>query len=113
MTSRVRAPSQIDNRVALLVAVAVGNVYSITNPEAVYRTGNGNTIASAGAIAVGDLFRDMGKTVVVVNAAGLAVARYRLVQRVGNADAEGVQEVTMYVKVWDAAGTGVAVARSG
>lgn len=114
MTSRLRAPSQIDIRVAYLMGVASGATYSITNPAAIYRTGNGNIISSTQrSIAAGDLFRDMGKTVTVVNAAGIATARYRLVQLVANANAEGVLVDPFYIKVWDAAGAGLVVARAG
>lgn len=114
MTSRVRAPSQIDIRVAYLLGVASGDTYTIANPEAIYRPSATNVIATVAAtIAAGNLFRDMGKTVTVVNAVGLATARYRLVQRVHNAAAEGVSSAPFYVKVWDAAGAGVVVARAG
>ena len=114
MTSRVRAPSQIDIRVAYLMGVASGATYTIANPEAVYRTSQTNVITTVpSTIAAGDLFRDMGKTVTVVNTAGLAIARYRLAQRVHNAAAEGVRSAPVYIKVWDAAGAGVDVARTG
>ncbi len=114
MTSRARAPSQIDSRVAYLRGLASGSAYSITNPEAIYRTGNGNTISTASrSIAAGDLYRDMGKTVTRVNASGQAIERYRLAQLVNNAAAEGVQNATVYIKVWAADGAGVVVARSG
>jgi hypothetical protein len=120
MTSRVRTPSQIDSRVAYLRAIgtaAMGAV-TITYPASIYRTSTDNVIAAAGrAIAVGDLYRDMGKTVTVVNDAGLATARYRLAQLVSHAistpDAEGVRYANVYLKVWAADGSNVVVARSG
>jgi hypothetical protein len=114
MTSRARAPSQIDSRVAYLRGLATGATYLIANPEAIYRTSQTNVITTQSSqIAAGNLFRDMGKTVTRVNAAGLAIERYRLVQRVNNASAEGVQNATVYIKVWSADGAGVVVARSG
>ena len=117
MTSRVRAPSQIDSRVAYLraVATAATGAVTITNPASIYRTSTDNVIAAAArAIAVGDLYRDMGKTVTVVNAAGLAIERYRLAQLVNNSAAEGVKNVNvLYIKVWAANGADVVVVRTG
>ena len=114
MTSRVRAPSQIDSRVGYLRGLATGATYLIANPSAIYRTSATNEITTQSAeIAAGRLYRDMGKTVTRVNAAGLAIERYRLVQRVNNAGTEGVQNSTVYIKVWAADGADVVVARLG
>ena len=118
----VRAPSQIDSRVAFLRAVgtapptstSAGGAVTITYPASIYRTSSNNVIAAAArAIAVGDLYRDMGKTVTVVNTEGLPIERYRLAQLVNNSAAEGVNDVNVYIKVWAANNAGVVVARTG
>ncbi len=101
--------SQIDARVAYLLAVASGNTVTIANAAAVMDNGNA---ATGVAFTSGALFRDMGKTVTFVDAHGLATHRYRLVQKVNAADAEGVQDATEYMLVWAASGAGVKVVRT-
>jgi hypothetical protein len=70
----------------------------------------------------GDLLKDLGRQVILVNAAGVHEALYREVQRVNGAATEGVGGIvdpldgpygTFFVKVWSADGLGVKVLRTG
>jgi hypothetical protein len=70
------------------------------------------------AVAVGTLFKDLGRQLLIKNAAGAHLALFRQVQRVAGANTEGVGGSApswncLFVKVWSAAGTNVCVARAG
>jgi hypothetical protein len=74
------------------------------------------------AFSAGDLLKDLGREVAVVNAEGAHVARYREVQRVNGLSTEGVDGPVdpqdsaygcFFVKVWAADGSGVKVVRTG
>lgn len=67
---------------------------------------------------LGTLFKDLGRQLLVVDAAGTHLALFRQVQLVNGADTEGVGGVSpswncLFVKVWSAAGTNVCVVRTG
>lgn len=65
-------------------------------------------------VAQGQLLKDLGRSVMVVNADGDHLALYREVLRMENAAAEGVGPTPpFFVKVWSADGLGVIVARLG
>ena len=64
----------------------------------------------------GRLLKDLGQEIIIVNTAGLHVARYRHALLLNNATAEGVDGVpgtSFLVRVWAADGTNVDVARTG
>lgn len=111
MSSIHRAASQIESRVAFFIALGSGQLYTIANAAAVMPAA---TLPVQGAsISAGNLYRDMGKTVVILDASGLAAKRYRLVQRVNGADTEGVDAAAEYALVWAADGTAPVLARLG
>lgn len=137
MTSVMRVPSQIGAREKFLIGVRTfdssGGVapadvscggFSITASASV---GNGGVYTSADVsgfagyssnivtITPGMLFRDLGKELVVIDTDEKYLARFRLAAPVSNAFAEGlpVPPANVWLKVWSAAGTGVAVARTG
>jgi hypothetical protein len=127
MTSYESAFAQIDSRSKFLRALATTAEYPLaTTSSAVTSvmtqadfTAN-TTVAESGG-AVGDLYRDLGREVVIVSAYGagaLKLAVYRQVAVMSSATNEGVAGPGSpaeypYVKVWDAAGAGVTVARTG
>lgn len=84
------------------IAVGSGNLYTIANAAAVMP--NSTIVTQGAAFTAGNLFRDMGKTVVILASNGLALQRYRLVQPVNGALTEGVNAGTAYALVWDADG---------
>ena len=90
---------------------------------------SGSTLApTAVTIGSGRLLKDLGRQITIVSAANnLVRSVYRQVQQVNGADSEGVggaadpaptvstaaNYLCFYVKVFDAAGSGVTVARTG
>lgn len=70
-------------------------------------------------LSAGELLKDLGQQIVFTDVNNNHRAIYRRVQRVNGADSEGVggslfdSYGSFYVKVWDAQGTGVYVARTG
>ena len=138
MSSALRAPSQIGAREKFLIGVRAFDSSGGVAPEnattagfsvtASATVGNGGIYTSAEVqalagyssnipnIAVGtSLFRDLGKELVVIDANEKHLARFRLAAPVSNAFAEGLPTTpaNVWLKVWSAAGTGVAVARTG
>jgi hypothetical protein len=81
----------------------------------------GSVPANYVSFDAGVLLKDLGRSVILTNAAGAHLARYRQVQRVNGATTEGVGPAIgldgpygcFFVKVWSADGTGVLVARTG
>jgi hypothetical protein len=142
MTSLLRFPSQIGVREKYLIAVtdisagsgvgaagvaaftldsgaflSVGSVALAANVTGA--DGFAERVAAGGnAIVAGELFRDMGRSITVVDANDSHIALYRNVQLVSGSTTEGVPSdaaysANIYVRVWAADGSGVAVARLG
>jgi hypothetical protein len=73
------------------------------------------------AVAQGELLKDMGRSITIVNDAGAHLALYREVQRVLGSGSEGVGAAgvddgaygTFFIKVWSADGNGVVAVRIG
>ena len=73
------------------------------------------------AVLQGELLKDMGRSMTIVNASGNHVAVFREVQRVNSAANEGVGPAgvddaaygTFFIKTWAADGDGVIVVRIG
>ncbi len=110
--------SQIDSRVAFFRAMnaSSANLVTITNAQATMASPVVTTNGTA--YIAGNVLRDMGKSVTVVNADGLATHRYRSARVVNGEKSEGVRAadvsaVTEYVLVWAASGSGVNVVRLG
>ena len=137
MSSALRAPSQIGAREKFLIGVrafdssggltvidvsccgfsatasaTVGNAGVYTSAEVSAFAGFSTNIPT---IAAGTLFRDLGKEIVVIGTDEKYLVRLRLVAPVSNAFAEGLPTTpaNVWLKVWSADGTGVAVARTG
>lgn len=66
---------------------------------------------SSSSFSTGTLFRDMGKYVTIVDANGMAVSKYALVQRVNGT--EGSSEGNFYVRIFSSTSSGVNVCRTG
>jgi hypothetical protein len=138
MSSTLRTVAQIPARIKYLVALqttgdASDNIlsdkcYAFTCPEGTF-TESLITNTAAAAISLSDiteydlttgqLFKDLGRQVVIYDAATDAhLVIYRQVQLV-NDDATGCEgvpadyPVAHYVRVWAASGAGVRVARTG
>lgn len=92
-------------------SASVGNGGVYTSAEVQTLPGYVSTTTS---IVVGKLYRDLGKEIVVIGTDEKYLARFRLARVVNNATAAGIgADVNVWLKVWSAAGTGVAVARTG
>lgn len=140
MTSVLRSPSQIGVRVKYLIAVAdvSGGVDGASgagvggSPAFTLDAGNfivAGSVATAAEVeavggfanvdvAAGNLYRDMGRSITVVDADGSHIALYRNVQRVSGSTTEGVPSdadysANIYVRVWADDGENIAVARLG
>ncbi|NCY25271.1 MAG: hypothetical protein EBX37_10535 [Alphaproteobacteria bacterium] len=140
MTSILRSPSQIGVREKYLIAVADVSAGSgvAANGVGAFDLSSGFFVGSValasqvtGAtgfaprattggkqIVAGELFRDMGRSITVVDADGNHLALYRNVQLVSGADTEGVLNAAdyganIYVRVWAADGDNIGVARLG
>jgi hypothetical protein len=100
--------------------------YIATSPTVAYASASnpGNSVRTVDisggqvtGIAVGTLFRDMGKVVSIVNANGYTIDKYALVYIVSGGDSsEGAGYAgfaTHYVRIFDHTSTGVTVARLG
>jgi hypothetical protein len=120
------------NVAALSGTGAAGDSIVSLNPattipaQAVVAEDDFTTIFDAGTAysTVGTLFRDLGRSVTVVDAENNHLYRYRQVQRVNGISSEGVHgdatitapnpwTSNLYVLVWSASGSGVNVARTG
>jgi hypothetical protein len=120
MTSVLSEFAQIGPREKYLLAVAA-------TANSVYTPVSGSTITSsmtdtawaavrtaAPTPTVGQLYRDLGKTTTTYSpTTGLSTERFVLAQLVSGASTEGSSGVIRYIRVWSAAGTGVAFARTG
>ena len=67
------------------------------------------------AVSQGSLYRDLGRQIMVVDAMGAHLALFREAMPQANAEAEGIATIgsTVWLCVWRADGTEVAVARTG
>jgi hypothetical protein len=71
-------------------------------------------VPSTTGLAANGLYRDMGREIIVTDAAGVHLQKWRAVQLVSGAATEGVgADNNLYARVWDAAGTNVYVVRTG
>lgn len=76
------------------------------------------TFGDENTYSVGTLFKDLGRQLLIKNAAGTHLALFRQVQLVQGAETEGVGGSApswncLYVKVWSGAGTNICVVRTG
>jgi hypothetical protein len=128
MSSALRSFSQISVRSKFLIAVAA-DICGNSVAESSAFTLDASWPAEIGSIAVagdvdaagvvfsyvaGDLFRDLGRQVMVVDAVGSHVALYREAMPQDNVVAEGVVvDSSVWLRVWAANGVGAHVARLG
>jgi len=138
MSSTLRTVAQIPPRIKYLVAVAATSdasdnilsdlCYSFTCPVGTFSESLITSTAAAAVplasitqdnLALGDLYKDLGRQLVIYDAATDAhLIIYREVQIVDD-DAAGTEGVPIdyptarYVRVWAASGAGVRVARTG
>lgn len=135
MSSASRYPEQIPARVRYFRAV---QSYIPTEPEGfidpgdsaiTFPDGYASSVVRLESLTVnyvafnaGDLLKDLGRTVVVIDSDDRHVARYREVQRVNGPTTEGVGAPVdpldsaygcFFVKTWSANGQGVYVVRTG
>ena len=131
MSSMLRAASQIPVRSKFLIAVAgsesgstVGEASAFTldaswpaeiGSIATLADINANGVASRETYSSGDLFRDLGRQIMIVDEAGVHQALYREAMPQTNADAEGIATIggSVWLRVWAADGSSVNVARLG
>ncbi len=135
MSSTLRKIAQIPARIKYLVAI--DNADSTTNvvtsvscygiqfadPADIpseslvaYPSGGAFTDSTEVNLAQGDLFKDLGRQLVIYDSATDAhLAVFRQVQLVNGAGSEGVGATlpATFIKVWSASGGGVGVARTG
>lgn len=115
MTSVLRSLSQIPVRSKFLVAFAA----DVSGSSAFAGEWMGSVIDAVVGTTVnfaqGALFRDLGREMMLVDAAGAHLALYREAMPQDNADAEGAAlgDASVWLRVWAADGTGVRVARLG
>lgn len=87
----------------------VGTVGTIMTEDAL------DAVATTDDVTLGNLYRDLGRQVMVVDAAGAHLALFREAMPQANADAEGIATIggSVWLCVWRADGSNVAVARTG
>jgi hypothetical protein len=135
MSSVLRYPGQIPARIRYFLAV---QSYTPQDQEGTIDSGDSAITFPDGytasivvedsltvnyvAFSTGDLLKDLGRNVIVVDSENRHIARYREVQRVNGADTEGVNGRVdpldsaygcFFVKTWSADGLGVYVVRTG
>jgi hypothetical protein len=114
--SLLRSVAQIDTRVKFLVARASTATYTVktgsTTKFVMSETEfDAATDVNAGAVSAGDVLKDMGKSVTLVDAEGQHIATMRAVQLQNGVNSEGVDggwesiPVT-YVSTWTSDSTG-------
>jgi hypothetical protein len=137
MSSVLRAPSQIPVRAKYLIVdlsqnpagtgASTGEAFDLSAGKSWPIDGNGRSVmldSELNSIAVrvdllqGQLYRDLGRQVVVVNAYGDHLAHFRAAQIVSGPATEGVPASTnagfeLYVCVWSATAGQVSVTRTG
>ncbi len=121
MSSAQKSFAQINVRGKFLRAITTANEFSFTSSDSVQAVTEPNPATGAS----GQLYKDLGREIVNYSSLGAGaykLAVYRQVQRVAGSISEGVpagdvapttQADAVYVKVWDAAGSGVGVVRTG
>ena len=121
----LRAPSQIPIRAKFLIATtasvsgqsdAESSVLSLTGGfDSIMLAADVNSNFAATTFSAGALFRDLGRQVMVVDAAGAHLALYREAMPQANAAAEGIATIggSVWLRVWAADGAAVRVARLG
>ena len=101
----IAAASTRDGGAAVVTAASASSVMTSTA-----FTG----IAANGTLAVNGLYRDMGREIIVTDAAGAHIQKWRAVQLVSGTTTEGVgADSNLYALVWAAAGNNVCVVRTG
>jgi hypothetical protein len=122
MSSVQSAFAQVGPREKYLVATGAASAVTVDNGKVVTSSMtltdfNDATTTASPAVASGDLFFDLGKTVTLYDPDTLlSVAKYQKVALVNGAGTQGNNaDVTtdLYVRVWDDAGTAPALARLG
>jgi hypothetical protein len=125
MSSILRSLSQIPVRAKFLIATAAsvrGNadadssVISLTGGfDSIMLAADVNSNFAATDFSQGALFRDLGRQVMVVDAAGAHLALYREAMPQASAANEGINysNPSVWLRVWAADGTAVRVARLG
>ena len=140
MSSVLRVPSQIPVRAKYLIVdvsanpgvlPSTGEAFTIDANKALPAdnrtvildsvlnvTSGTSKIATKYDLGQGQLYRDLGRQVLVVNAYGDHLAHFRAAQLVSGPDTEGVPSIgsvgyELYICVWSAATGQVAVSRTG
>lgn len=133
MSSAIRAHAQIPARIKFMLVVTTNDSYDPSgNPSSggvsAFEISGGSLsgtfftdagiIGTPGYLAVdplvGQLYRDLGKQIVIVDANDKHLAYFRLARRQNGVASEGIgAEPNIWIKVWAAAGEGVVVARTG
>lgn len=101
---------------ALSASSSAASVVNATDPlSTLMTTTDFGDATSAGLLVQYALYKDMGREVIVTDADGNHIQKWRAVQRVNDAATEGVAaDPDMYVLVWSAAGgADVLVVRTG
>ncbi len=116
--SLLRSVAQIDTRVKFLVARATTTTYTVntgyTTKFVMSETEFDDATDNTGTVSAGSLFKDMGKSVTLVDAEGQHIATMRAVQLQNGVNSEGVDggwesiPVT-YVSTWTSDSTGAGV----
>lgn len=120
MSSAQKSFAQINVRGKYLRAFTSAGEYTFTSADSVQAVAE----PSPATGATNQLYKDLGREIVRYSSLGVGaekLAVYRQVQRVSGSASEGVPAsdvpastaTPIYVKVWDAAGLGVGVARTG
>lgn len=127
MSSTLRSPSQIPVRSKFLISLT-SNIPRVPGSASLYPAftldnwpGSISLAADIDAVGVpyffdaGDLFRDLGRQIMIVDAAGAHVALYREAMPQNNGEAEGIATIggSVWLRVWAADGSAVEVVRLG
>jgi hypothetical protein len=108
---RTLAPGQFDADLAAAFTLDAGKQWGV-DVGTVATAASLNAVASPATITLGNLYRDLGRQVMVVNAAGAHVALFREAIRQNSAANEGVMDAPVWLCVWRADGSNVGVART-
>ncbi len=114
MSSAQKSFAQISIRGKFLKALSTASEFTFASSDSVQSVAEPSPATGAS----GQLYKDLGREIVrydTLAAGAIKLAVYRQVQKVAGVASEGVpaSDAAIYVKIWDAAGAGVGVVRTG
>lgn len=108
---RSLVPGQFDADAAAAFSLDAGKQWGV-DVGTIATAAELNAVAAPASITLGNLYRDLGRQVMVVDATGAHLALFREAIQQNSAANEGVMSAPIWLCVWRADGSEVGVART-